>query len=78
MTEQPEMIPIPPPAGPKDAILTFRHQTFSVRPGVSVRDAIRQCNLNPETVLATRDGTLITDEVRVGDRIRLVATVSGG
>jgi sulfur carrier protein ThiS len=80
MTEQPEMTLPPLPAGAKDAILTFRHQTFAVQPGVSVRDAILQCNLNPETVLVMRDGTLITDEVivRVNDRIRLVATVSGG
>ena len=65
---------------PKDAQMTYRRETFSVPPGVSVREAIIQRGLNPETVLATRDGVLITDEVivRVGDRIRLVATISGG
>jgi sulfur carrier protein ThiS len=64
----------------KDALMTYRRETFSVSPGVSVREAIIQCGLNPETVLATRDGVLITDEVivRVGDRIKLVATISGG
>jgi sulfur carrier protein ThiS len=64
----------------KDALMTYRRDTFSVTPGVSVREAIMQCGLNPETVLATRDGGLITDEVivRVGDRIKLVATISGG
>jgi sulfur carrier protein ThiS len=60
--------------------MTYRRETFTVSPGISVREAIIQCGLNPETVLATRDGALITDEVivRVGDRIKLVATISGG
>ena len=77
MTEHPET---PLTTHPKDAQMTYRRETFSVTPGVSVREAIIQCGLNPETVLATRAGVLITDEVivRVGDRIRLVATISGG
>jgi sulfur carrier protein ThiS len=77
MTDQPERTSS---ARTKEAIFTFRHETFTIQPGGSVRDAILQCGLNPETVLAMRDGTLITDEVivRVGDRIRLVATISGG
>lgn len=79
MTEHAETAP-PTASRPKDAQMAYRRQMFSVTPGVSVREAILQCGLNPETVLATRDGVLITDEVivRVGDRIRLVATISGG
>jgi sulfur carrier protein ThiS len=79
MTEQPEA-PATAPSRSKDAVITYRRETFTVSPGISVREAIIQCGLNPETVLATRDGVLITDEVivRVGDRIRLVATISGG
>lgn len=62
------------------ATLTFRKQAFEVPAGMTVRDAILRCDLNPETVLAVRDGELITDDVRVqaGDRIKLVATISGG
>jgi sulfur carrier protein ThiS len=79
MTEHPET-PTPTLPRSKDALISYRRETFSVTPGVSVREAIIQCGLNPETVLATRDGVLITDEVivRVGDRIKLVATISGG
>ncbi len=66
--------PIPP------AILTYRKVTFTVPPGMTLRQAIQRCNLNPETVLATRAGQLITDEVIVqpGDQITLIATISGG
>jgi len=62
------------------ATLIFRRETFDARPGSTVRAAIKACGLNPETVLATRDGQLITDEVIInpGDRIKLIATVSGG
>lgn len=62
------------------ATLTFRKDTFEVPAGMTIRDAIRRCNLNPETVLAVRDGELVTDDVRLqpGDHIRLVATISGG
>jgi len=47
---------------------------------MTVRDAIIQIGLNPEAILATRDGQLITDEVviRQGDRIKLLSTISGG
>lgn len=65
---------------PQTATLVYRRQEFTARPGSIVRAAIQACGLNPETVLATRDGALITDEVvlRPGDRIKLVATISGG
>ncbi len=60
--------------------LTYRRQTFTVKPGMTVRAAIQKCDLNPETVLAARDGELITGEVIVnpGDQIKLIATISGG
>ncbi len=68
------------PSTPPQATLIFRREEFPARPGSTVRMAIKACGLNPETVLATRGGKLITDEVLVepGDRIKLVATVSGG
>lgn len=60
--------------------LTYRRQTFTVKPGMTVRAAIQKCDLNPETVLAARDGELITGEeiVKPGDQIKLIATISGG
>ena len=62
------------------ATLIFRQETFAVPAGMTIRDAIRRCHLSPEAVLAVRDGELVTDDLRLqpGDRIKLVATISGG
>lgn len=71
----------PPTSSPPDTVtLTYRRETFTVAPGMTLRQAIRKCGLNPETTLAVRGGELVTDEVIVqpGDRIKLVATISGG
>lgn len=72
---------MPDPAATQQTVtLRYRRETFTVRPGMTVRKAILQVGLNPETVLATKDGALVTDEVVLepGDQIRLVATISGG
>ncbi len=63
-----------------DVILTYRRKTFTVAPGMSVRDAIARCGLSPEATLAVMDGELITDEVvlKAGDRVKLLGTISGG
>lgn len=64
----------------KIATLIFRKETFEVSAGMTIRDAIIRNDINPETVLAVRDGELVTDDtyLRAGDRIKLVATISGG
>ena len=45
-----------------------------------MRHIIEKAGLNPESVLAVRDGKLINEETLTqdGDKIRLVAVVSGG
>ena len=60
--------------------LTLRKETFEVPAGMTLRDAILRCHLSPEAVLAARDGELITDDthLRPGDKIKLIATMSGG
>jgi sulfur carrier protein ThiS len=65
---------------PTPVTLTYRREDFTVRPGMTLRQAIGKCGLNPETVLAVRNGTLVTDDVVLepGDRVKLVATFSGG
>ncbi|GAB4570637.1 MAG: hypothetical protein Kow0077_05220 [Anaerolineae bacterium] len=62
------------------AILVFRKETFEVKAGMTARDAVTKCNLNPETVLIVRNGELVTDEyiLKPGDQIKLVPTISGG
>jgi sulfur carrier protein ThiS len=47
---------------------------------MTVRDALLRLEIEPESVLPTRDGELITDDehLREGEVIRLVAVISGG
>lgn len=62
------------------AILTIRKKEYDVRAGMTVRDAIKKIGVQPDSVLAVRDGELITDDeiLREDDRIRLIAVISGG
>jgi sulfur carrier protein ThiS len=58
----------------------YRDKTWEVKPGSTVRHIIEQADLNPESVLAVRNGRLINDATLTdaGDTIKLVAVVSGG
>jgi sulfur carrier protein len=62
------------------AQLTLRDQEFEVPAGMTIRHALLKLEIQPEAVLATRDGELITDDeiLKEGDQIRLVAVISGG
>jgi len=58
----------------------YRDKTWEVKPGSTVRHIIDKAGLNPESVLAVRDGRLINEETLTqdGDTIKLVTVVSGG
>lgn len=60
--------------------LKYRKQEWELKGKFTVRQAIEKVGLNPESVLAVRDGELITEDVRLydGDEVRLVAVISGG
>jgi len=60
--------------------LIYRDQVWELRPGMTVRDAIRKVGLDPEEVLAVRNGQLINEETLTGtdDEIKLIAVISGG
>lgn len=62
------------------ARLILRNREYEVKAGMSVRSALEKAGINPETVIATRDGEVITDDeiLREGDVIKLVAVISGG
>lgn len=62
------------------AKFVLRGKEYEVRHGMTVADALKKLGLNPESLLATRDGELITDDeiVREGEVIKLVAVISGG
>lgn len=58
----------------------YRDKNWQVQAGSTVRHIIEASGLNPESILALRDGKLINDATltREGDTIKLVAVVSGG
>ncbi len=60
--------------------ITFRNKQWQVRAGMTVRDAIIKVGLDPEAVLAVRNGKLINEAVLLeeGDEVKLVAVISGG
>lgn len=60
--------------------LKLRKETYEVKPGMTLRDSLLKVNVNPETVLGTRDGTLLTDDeiLKEGDFIKLIPVISGG
>jgi sulfur carrier protein ThiS len=60
--------------------LKYRKQEWELEGKFTVRQAVEKVGLNPESVLAVRNGNLVTEDVRLedGDEIRLVAVISGG
>lgn len=58
----------------------FRDKTWEVRAGSTVRHVIEAAGLNPESILAVRNGTLVNEATLTqdGDTIKLVAVISGG
>jgi sulfur carrier protein ThiS len=60
--------------------VVYRDKTWEVKPGSTVRHIIEKVGLNPESVLAVRDGQLINEATLTedGDTIKLIAVVSGG
>jgi sulfur carrier protein ThiS len=60
--------------------LIFRKQEFEVRPGIGLREALVKLGIPGESVLATREGEMITDDEILGDGevIQLIAVISGG
>lgn len=60
--------------------VTYRDKTWQVKAGSTVRHVIEKAGLNPEAVLAVRNGRLVNEATLTedGDAIKLVAVVSGG
>jgi sulfur carrier protein len=60
--------------------IILRKQEFEVRPGMTLMDSLKKCNILPESIIATREGEMITEDeiLKDGETIRLVAVISGG
>ena len=62
------------------AKLILRDKEYEVKPGMTLLDALKKSNIVPESVIATRNGEMITDDevLRNGDVVKLIAVISGG
>ncbi len=60
--------------------ITLREKEYQVRAGISLRKALEEIGILPETVIATRKGEMITEDeiLKEGDEIKLIAVISGG
>lgn len=58
----------------------LRKDVFDIRHGMTIRSALLKLGIQPESVLPTRDGELISEEeiIKNGDVIKLVSVISGG
>ncbi|MGD1993587.1 MAG: MoaD/ThiS family protein [Anaerolineae bacterium] len=58
----------------------YRDQVWEMDPRMTVRQLIEEVDLIPETVLAVRDGQLLSDDavLEAGDEVKLIAVISGG
>jgi sulfur carrier protein ThiS len=64
----------------KTAYLVLRGDRFEVPSGMTIRAALQRHAISPESVIATRQGQMLTNDERLapGDEIKLVAVISGG
>ncbi len=62
------------------AKITLRKEEFEVKSGMTVRSALEKLDISPESVIATREGELMTDDelIEHGDEIKLISVISGG
>ena len=62
------------------AKLILRKKEYNIRHGMTIRSALQKLDIQPESVLPTREGELVSEEeiIKDGDVIKLVAVISGG
>lgn len=60
--------------------IILREDEYELESPITVSQALSQLEILPESVLATRDNELVTEDevLRNGDVIKLVAVISGG
>jgi sulfur carrier protein ThiS len=60
--------------------LVLREKEYEVKAGMTLLDALKKSNIVPESVIATRNGEMITEDeiLREGEVIKLIAVISGG
>jgi len=58
----------------------IRGHEFEIRSGMTLLSSLVKLDILPETVLATRNGEMITEDeiLRDGERVELIEVISGG
>ncbi len=61
-------------------ILIYRKQKLEIEGTITVRDALKQLGLSPESHLVIRNGELLNenDTLRNGEEVKIVSAISGG
>ena len=62
------------------AMLILRKKEYVIRHGMTIRSALIKLDIQPDSVLPTRNGKLVSEEEIIQDKdvIKLVAVISGG
>ena len=62
------------------AIIIHRKDEYVIKHGMTAHKALQKLGIEPDSVLLTRDGHLITDEeiIQENDVIELIPVISGG
>jgi sulfur carrier protein ThiS len=60
--------------------LILRKNEYEVKAGMTLLSALQKVEVQPESVIATLDGELVTEDeiLKDGQVIKLVAVISGG
>ena len=60
--------------------IKYREKKWDMKSGMTARDALKKIGLDPESVLITINGQVVTDDVvlKETDQVKLIAVVSGG
>jgi len=60
--------------------IIIRNEEYEVKHGMTIRKALQKLNIEPDSVLITKNGELITDDeiILINDEIKLVPVISGG
>jgi sulfur carrier protein ThiS len=60
--------------------LTLREQEYEAQAGKTLLKTLKEIEIQPQSVIATKEGELITeDEILIdGDKIKLITVISGG
>ncbi len=62
------------------AKIILSNKEYEVKHGMAIRKALQKLDIEPDSVLATRNGELITDDeiIKADEVIKLVPVISGG